>query len=99
MIRKATNLVWLKRDLRTQDHEPLFWAEKAQTPYRILFVFEPSIMEHPDSSLRHQQFVYHSILELNKTLSSLNREVDIFYGEMVDVLKYLHQVFLIKNPI
>ena len=88
---EPTNLVWLKRDLRTQDHAPLQAAEKAGIPYRIIYVFEPSILEHPDSALRHQQFIYHSIHHINQTLSSYGRGVEVFYGKALDVFQFLHQ--------
>ena len=97
MKREPTNIVWLKRDIRSQDHSPLLKAEQSGMPYRVIFLFEPSIIEYPDTSLRHLQFVYQSILTLNKTLSQFNSEVYIFYGEAADVFKYLHETFEIKN--
>ncbi|WP_425390516.1 deoxyribodipyrimidine photo-lyase/cryptochrome family protein [Ekhidna sp.] len=86
---EPTNLVWLKRDLRTQDHAPFQAAEKAGLPYIPVYIFEPSIIAHPDSSLRHHQFVYHSILALNQSLNKYNRQVEVFYGEAISVFKFL----------
>ncbi len=83
------NLVWLKHDLRTQDHAPFEAAENDGLPYLTIFIFEPSILAHPDTSLRHQQFVYHSISELNQTLKTYNRKVEIFYGEASEVFSFL----------
>ena len=97
MKREATNIVWLKRDLRSQDHEPLLKAEAAGIPYRIIFLFEPSMIDYADTSLRHLQFVYHSIITLNKTLNQFNREVDIFYGEAIDVFNHLHEIVDIRK--
>jgi len=95
--REPTNIVWLKRDIRSQDHSPLYKAEQSGIPYRIIFLFEPSIIEYPDTSLRHLQFVYQSILTLNKTLSKFSRGVNIFYAEAATVFKYLHEAFEIKS--
>ena len=53
MGKQTINIVWLKRDLRSLDHEPLFNAEKSNVPYIIIYVFEPEIIEYPDTSLRH----------------------------------------------
>ena len=89
MNSKAVNIVWLKRDLRSQDHEPLLMAECAGIPYLIIYLFEPSRIEYPYSSQRHLQFVYHSIVNLNKVLSEFNRGVESFYGEAIDVFNYL----------
>ena len=91
------NIVWLKRDLRSQDHEPLFKAERAGIPYRIVYVFEPSRIDYPDTSLRHLQFVYHSISVLNQTLKPFNRSVEVFYGETLDVFNYLKDCFSINK--
>ena len=71
MIKKEINIVWLKRDLRLQDHEPLFLAEKSSLPYLIVFMFEPSLIKHLDTSNRHLQFIYHLIQGLNLELTKL----------------------------
>ena len=86
---QSQNIVWLKRDLRSQDHQPLYKAEQSGLPYRIIYLFEPSLIAYPDVSPRHLQFVYHSILSLNKTLFPFNRKVELYYGEAVDVFQYL----------
>lgn len=91
------NIVWLKRDIRSQDHEPLLKAEKANLPYIIIYLFEPSIIAYPDTSLRHLQFVYQSILVFNKKMKVYNREAIFFYGEAKDVFEYLKYSFNIKK--
>ena len=83
------NIVWLKRDLRTIDHAPLHEAEKFNTNYLIIYLFEPSLMKEPDFSERHQQFIYHSILDINQVLKKYNREVQIFNNDALEVFKYL----------
>ena len=60
-MKKEINIVWLKRDLRTYDHLPLYEAEKLMIDYQIIYLFEPTIMKEPDYSERHQQFIYHSL--------------------------------------
>ena len=93
MESKSVNIVWLKRDLRSQDHLPLKKAELSGIPYLIIYLFEPSRIEYPDTSQRHLQFAYHSIGNLNKFLSQFNRRVDLFYAEAIDVFKYLIKDF------
>ncbi len=97
MKNEPLNIVWLKRDIRSQDHEPLLRAEHAGLPYIIIYLFEPSLLEYPDSSLRHLQFVYHSILSLNKTLAQFKRQVDIFYGEAIEIFTSIQRQFDIKT--
>lgn len=86
---EPTNLVWLKRDLRTQDHAAFEAAENEALPYLPIFIFEPTIISHPDTSIRHLQFVYHSILEMNLALKKYHRRVEIFYGEAMEVFNFL----------
>ena len=93
MNSKAINIVWLKRDLRSQDHAPLLKAECAGIPYLIIYLLEPSRIEYPDTSQRHLQFVYHSISSLHKVLSEFNRRVELFYAEAIDVFNYLIKDF------
>jgi len=88
-MRKKLNIVWLKRDLRTCDHEPLFEAEKSDLNYIIIYLFEPKQMAHYDYSIRHQQFIYHSILEINKSLLKYNRKVHIFNTDADILFNYL----------
>ncbi len=97
MKKQALNIVWLKRDIRSQDHEPLLKAEKSGENYLIIYLFEPSLINHPDTSLRHLQFVYHSILALNKILATYNRQVTLFYGEAPMVFNYLNERCDIKH--
>ncbi len=97
MDKKGINIVWLKRDLRTQDHEPLARAEKEIIPYIIIFCFEPKLIAHPDTSLRHLQFIYYSILLINTLLKKLNREVEIFHANAIDVFTFLNSKFQINK--
>ena len=97
MKKKALNIVWLKRDIRSQDQEPLFKAERAGIPYIIVYLFEPTFMEYADTSIRHLQFVYHSISALNKTLAPFKRRVDVFYEEASKVFTYLKECFEINS--
>lgn len=97
MKKEKVNIVWLKRDLRSQDHEPLFEAEASEQPYLILYIFDTNIINHPDTSVRHLQFIYHSILSLNKTLAQYNRRVEIFYGDSHEIFNYLMEQFLINR--
>jgi deoxyribodipyrimidine photo-lyase len=98
LLKKQTiNIVWLKRDLRLQDHEPLFRAEKAGLPYKIVYLFEPTLMSTPDTSKRHLQFVYHSLLGMNAQLISFQRRVEVFYAEAIEVFSYLQERFQINH--
>lgn len=91
------NIVWLKRDLRLQDHQALHEAERSEIPYIIIYLFEPSLIAYPDTSLRHLQFIYHSIASINSALTCYKRQVNIMYGESDKVFSFLIQQFNIHN--
>ena len=97
MNKETVNIVWLKRDLRSQDHDPLLKAEREGIPYHIIYLFEPSSINYPDTSTRHLKFVYHSILVLNKTLAPFNRRVEVFYAEAETVFEKLYKQFDIRS--
>ena len=96
-MKNKINIVWLKRDLRTQDHEPFFHAEKENIDYLPIYIFEPSLLSYYDSSLRHQQFIYHSIELMNKKLKQQNIEIIMFSAEAWDVFAFLSKEFDIKG--
>lgn len=95
-MKQPVNIVWLKRDLRTQDHQPLHWAEQAGIPYLILFLYEPSLMQSPDNNLRHWQFCYHSVLDMNRTLEQMSQRVQLCYGEAAEVFSWLMASFRVE---
>jgi len=98
LLNKETiNIVWIKRDLRLQDHEPLLKAEKEGIPYIIIYLFEPSLLQHPDTSTRHLQFIYHSLMTMNECLAPFNRRVEILYENAISAFKFLNDSFEIKN--
>ena len=94
---KKINIVWLKRDLRTQDHAPLDIAEKNNIPYIIIYIFDSNILKHPDVGVRHLQFIYQSIIAINKKLKVYNKPVNIFYGESLKIIKFLQTKFQIQS--
>jgi len=91
------NIVWFKRDLRLKDHTPLKEAIKEETPLLLVYIFEPSLKKYTEWHLRHWQFVYHSILDMNETLKEYDTKVLMFYQEAKDVFLYLDEKFKINT--
>lgn len=96
-VRNRINIVWLKRDLRTQDHAALHAAESSPLPYLILHFFEPSIISYPDTSLRHLQFQYGAIAQMNEKLKAYDQKVEILYAECLDFFDLLLEKFTIDT--
>ncbi len=91
--KERINVVWLKRDLRLQDHAPLWQVEQAEIPYIIVYCFEPSLLQYPDTSPRHYRFIYHSLLALNHELKSYGRQVLLFYAEALEMFTFLREQY------
>ena len=97
MRKLAINIVWIKRDLRTLDHEPLHAAESTNIRYLPVYIFDNDLIEYSDTSDRHLGFIYNSLIDINKKLSSFNKEVEILYGPSLDIFQHLLSQYKIKN--
>jgi deoxyribodipyrimidine photo-lyase len=91
------NIVWLKRDLRFLDHQPLFEAQQKGIPYVLIYCFEPSIMQCEDSDMRHWRFVIQSIMDMQKQLDAVQKTIYIFHNEVLDVFSHLVSKYQINQ--
>lgn len=91
------SIVWLKRDLRLSDHEPLAEAIHAGFPVLLLYCFEPSLINAPQSDDRHWRFVWQSLEDLNSRLNSYQASVFIFHLEVKEVFGRLTEEFQIQT--
>ena len=96
-MKKKINIVWIKRDIRTQDHEPLYYAETLKDDYLIIYIYDSELLCYGDLSLRHHQFVYSSISDVNEKLKKYKRSINIFYGLSKNIFRYLAELYDIKN--
>ncbi len=90
------NLVWFKKDLRLTDHAPLQQACREGLPVLLLQVFEPSLMQSPDSDARHWRFIYESVQDIQQRLQARGLRLYSFYGEVRDILDALREQFTIR---
>ena len=95
--KKEIVIVWLKRDLRFTDHEPMFTAQKQHLPVLLIYCFEPSIMQHDDSDIRHWRFVYQSLGDMQLKLEGLNSKIAIFHNEALFVLTEIAKYYSIST--
>ncbi|MFK8058152.1 MAG: deoxyribodipyrimidine photo-lyase/cryptochrome family protein [Saprospiraceae bacterium] len=89
--------MWLKRDLRLTDHEPLQRAILQGNPLLILYIWEPELWEQPDYDVRHARFIRQSLADMNATLSRYGLEVIDFYAEVEEVFSFLNQHLSVKQ--
>ena len=96
--RPPVQIVWFKRDLRVDDHEPLAQAT-AQTavkgPVLPLYVIEFDLWQQPDSSGRQYEFLSDCLAELREACASLGQPLIIRVGNMIEVLADLQDNFTI----
>jgi deoxyribodipyrimidine photo-lyase len=83
-------VVWFKRDLRTQDHRPLHMAAM-RAPVLPLYVVEPAYWTQPDTSRRQWLFLEGALRDLGSALGRLGAPLILRTGQVVDVLRDIHQ--------
>ncbi|MEP1596574.1 MAG: deoxyribodipyrimidine photo-lyase, partial [Halieaceae bacterium] len=91
----SVSVVWLKRDLRLADHQPLCRALSSGLPVLIFYSFEPMLLKDPRYSERHWRFVSQSLQDMNRRLREKGLRVLVFQSELLSLLALLHA----ENPI
>jgi deoxyribodipyrimidine photo-lyase len=97
VIKAAVNIVWFKRDLRFIDNEALFSAHNSGLPLVLIYCFEPTVMNSPDSDARHWRFIYESIQELQAKLNTTNATLYFFHNEVQTLFSELLKKYEIKT--
>ena len=95
-MKNKINIVWFKRDLRLQDHEPLQYAIESDFTCILLYIFEPELISNDDSDIRHWRFVYQSLIDIRKKLEPDN-SLTIFYGNSLEIFQKLSEKFSIQS--
>lgn len=85
------NLVWLKKDLRLSDHPPLYFAIAAQTPFVVLFCFEPLLQTSDTFDVRHWWFMWQSLCEMQRDLAIHGIPLHIIYDDVLPALDSIHR--------
>ncbi|GBL02867.1 cryptochrome/deoxyribodipyrimidine photo-lyase family protein [Glaciecola sp. KUL10] len=96
-MKPSINIVWLKRDLRLRDHEPLANAIAHKQPILLLYIVEPINLKDPHMDIRHWRFIYESIQDLNQQLEATNNKILIMHGDADDVFSDIGNTFDILN--
>jgi len=97
MSKQEISVVWMKRDLRTQDHASLCRAQQLGLPVLVVVFLEPSLMVTPESDQRHWRFVYQSVCDIQRRLNSFGGSIRLIHSEVVPYLESLTEVFDVKH--
>jgi deoxyribodipyrimidine photo-lyase len=87
----AVNVVWFKRDLRLEDHEPLCAAVAAELPTLLVYLSEPSIESQPDFDERHKRFIMQSLAEMRDELEKYSIPLYVIEADACDFFSTLNQ--------
>lgn len=66
--RDGVHVVWLKRDLRLEDHAPLAFGSQ-QSKAIVVYIFEDELLEQPETDASHVVFIVQSLINLKEQLS------------------------------
>ena len=91
------NIVWLKRDLRLEDHNALAEAINSKKRVLLLYVFENILFEDPHYSPRHFDFIKESLRDMNQRLISYKTAVCVAQGELIEILDAISKKFNIET--
>ncbi len=96
-MKQPVQLVWLKRDLRLQDHAAFLKAAEINLPTVIFYCWEPSLLNAEDYSKRHWKFVHESLVVLEGELSKYGHRLIQAHSEVVDFLQNLVHQFDVRQ--
>ena len=88
---RRPQIVWLKRDLRLEDHAPLFAAVQSGGPVIMLYMVEPVYFTLPDVSRRHWHFVHDCLTGLREALCQVGQSLIVRTGSAIEILKHLRE--------
>lgn len=74
-------LVWLRRDLRVDDHAALYHALKRHQKVYLAFVFDTDILDQlPEKQDRRVEFIWESIAELKQLVQASGSDILVRHG-------------------
>lgn len=91
------NLVWLKRDLRLHDHEPLSKALDSGNKTLIMYLFEDLLTNDPHYDSRHWKFVKDSLNDINQLLENYQTKVLAVHNSFEEVLQVLKSLYHVNE--
>lgn len=93
---QTINVVWLKRDLRLTDHQPLTQALSSKHPTVLLYIVEPLLLNNPHYSERHWRFIWQSLQDMNETLKAYGHRITVLFGDALACFQSIQMQYQIN---
>lgn len=94
MHRHRCGLVWLRRDLRLQDHAALAAALKDCETVQPVFIFDTDILEAlPSPQDRRVEFIQRTLADLHRQLTLMGGQLLVGHGRPTDLMPRLVESF------
>ena len=90
-MKSALQIVWFKRDLRVEDHRPLYEAARTGGPLLALYIYEPEIIQAEDFDPSHLVFINQALAELDARLRALGGCLTCRTGRLPEVFAELRE--------
>ncbi len=97
MVTESVNLVWLKRDLRLSDHQPIVEAAKEGNRVLLFYAFEPSVINHDHTDERHLTFIQQSLDDLDEQLRPFGSKILRVKAPIQDIMAFLGTIISIQS--
>lgn len=87
-------LVWLRRDLRVDDHAALYHALTQHAQVTVAFIFDREILDAlSDKNDRRVEFIWESVLQLKQALQAHGSDLVVRYGRAREEIPALAQQY------
>jgi deoxyribodipyrimidine photo-lyase len=94
----SLNIFWFRRDLRLSDNHGLFQSLRAGLPVLPVFIFDRNILDLLENKQDARvEFIYHVLLELQKTLTEMQSSLEVFYGKPAEIFSSLAEKYQITK--
>ena len=88
---KKRALVWIRRDLRLDDHAPLAHASTVAEDVAVVFVFDSKILGPLDKTDRRVGFIHQTLAILEAELKQKGSSLVVRHGDPVEEIPRVAQ--------
>lgn len=94
---KKISICWFRRDLRLHDQTAFYHALKSEFPVLPIFIFDTEILNKLENKKDSRvTFLYDTIGHLKKELNSLGSDLEVHYGNPINIWDMLTQKYQIQ---